>query len=197
MANWIETLNALDYLFLLCALLGGIPLIIRFIMLFMGADFGGDSILDADVDAPDMGDGFDADASLRFLSLHGITSFLMMFGLVGYALYRHNEAGALVSLGGATAAGLACFWVIGWLFKSIAKLQHSGTLDLNHTVGALGSVYLTIHAGQTGRVNVEVDGRLREFDAVAASGLELPTGTLIRVVRRNGNVLVVEPTEAS
>lgn len=195
MESWFSNLNGLDLFFLGCALLGGIPLLIRFVLQFMGADLGDESALNADFESADGGAEFDADASLKFLSLHGITSFLMMFGLVGYALYRQSEVGAAWSLGGATIAGYASFWVIGKLFAFIANMQSSGTVDTSLAVGSKGKVYTTIHPDKTGSVMVTVQGRLREYDAASADKETIKTGTLIRVTEVNGHILIVTPIQ--
>ncbi|WP_147821280.1 NfeD family protein [Salidesulfovibrio onnuriiensis] len=195
MGDWIAGLNGLDIFFLICALVGGIPILIRFLMLFMGVDFAGDDMLDADFESGDGGDGFDPDASLRFISLHGLTSFLMMFGLVGYALYRQSQVGAAYSLIGGTVAGFVSFWVIAKIFKLIAGLQSSGTLEISTTLGCEGQVYLTIPPNDTGQVTVQVDNRLREFSAASETNEEIKTGTRIQVVRISGNILIVKPIQ--
>lgn len=192
MGDWLAGLNSLDLFFLICSLVGGIPIVIRFLLMFMGADFAGDELLDADFDSEGGGTDFDPDSSLRFLSLHGLTSFLMMFGLVGYALYRQSEVGATYSLIGGTVAGFVSFWVIARIFKLIAGLQSSGTMRITDTLGCEGQVYATIPSDDTGQVTIEVQNRLREFNAASETNEEIKTGTRIQVVRISGNILVVK-----
>ncbi|QGY41026.1 hypothetical protein GM415_13115 [Pseudodesulfovibrio cashew] len=195
MGAWFNNLNGLDIFYLICALAGCIPLLARFALQFLGADFGDEAAMHADFESPDGGDAFDTDASLKFLSLHGLSSFFMMFGLVGYALYRQSEVGAALSLLGAAAAGLASFWVIGRLFKLMASMQHSGTINISQAVGSEGKVYTTIHPNKTGSVMVTFLGRLREYDAASADNSEIRTGTRIRVTEVSGNILVVTPIQ--
>lgn len=193
--TFLESLNGLDIFFLICALAGGIPLIIRFILQFMGADFGDDATMSADFESPDGGDSFDTDASLKFISLHGLTSFLMMFGLVGFALYRQSEVGAAYSLLGGSAAGFISFWVIGKIFRVVASMQSSGTIEMSQAVGSEGKVYTTIRPDKTGSVMITCMGRLREYDASSANNQEIKTGARIRVTEVSGNVLVVTPIQ--
>lgn len=188
---WFGNFNGLDTFFIVCALVGGIPLLIRFVLQFMGADFGDEAALDADFESPDGETDFDADASLKFVSLHGITSFLMMFGLVGYALYRQSEVGAGFSLLGGTIAGFASFWVISKIFIILANMQSSGTIEIKNAIGSEGKVYTTIKPDKIGSVMVTFQGRLREHDASSANNQELKTGTRIRVTAISGNILVV------
>jgi membrane protein implicated in regulation of membrane protease activity len=191
MTHAFADFNGFEIFFLLCAVVGGFFVLVRLVLQFLGADTHVDGDLDVDmnIDAHHA----DSDVGFKLLSVHGLTSFLMMFGLVGLALYRQSKVGFLGSLIGACLAGLASVWVIGRLFALFNRLQSSGTLPTSQAVGCTGTVYLNIPAGGTGRVTINFHNRLREFDAVARDGGgELLTGTPIKVVQVHSNVLVVE-----
>jgi membrane protein implicated in regulation of membrane protease activity len=115
-----------------------------------------------------------------------------LFGLVGLALYRQSQAGEVISIIGAVVAGSISVWIISKIFQTATQLQSSGTLKTSDAVGSTGTVYLNIPAGGTGRVSLNFQNRLREFDATEKNGNELSTGTPIRVVQVNANILVVE-----
>lgn len=196
MAEWFTALDAMEVLFLLCALAGGLPLIVMFIMQVVGAghdaDMDYDSDFDMEVDGADVGHSADfADLSFKFMSFKGLTSFLMMFGLVGFPLYRQNHFGPWISIAGGVVAGLLSVWVMSRLFKSFSKLQSSGTMQTARAVGSKGEVYLTIKEGTTGMVTINFQDRLREFEAVSVNGKELKTGTRVEVVEVSGSTLVV------
>ncbi len=184
MANLFSNLNGLEIFFVSCAVVGAIFVGIKLVLQFMGAAGDVDTHLDAHHP--------DSDVGFKLLSFHGLTSFLMMFGLVGLALYRQNRAGALIAMVGAVAAGLASVWIIGRIFGFAGRLQSSGTLETAAAVGSTGTVYSNISAGGTGRVTINFNGRLREFDAAAVDKAEIATGTPIRVVRVDANILIVE-----
>jgi dihydrofolate reductase len=95
-----------------------------------------------------------------------------------------------VSLAGALTAGAFSLWVIQKLFRSMLRLQSSGTVSLYAAVGSEGSVYLTV-GKDGGSVQINFANRLREFEAVSADGAILPTGTAIRVQGVSANTLVV------
>jgi membrane protein implicated in regulation of membrane protease activity len=185
-----SNLAGLEIFFLFCAAVGGFFVLVRLIMQFMGVDHDADPTAEApvDVDAQHV----DSDIGFKFLSLHGLTAFFMMFGLVGFALFRQSNLGHLISILGAMAAGFASVWVIGRLFAAVGRLQSSGTVPLRNTVGCEGSVYLSIPAGGTGKVMVTVNNRLREFDATTKDAAGLKTGAAVRVVAVSGDKLVVE-----
>ena len=191
-----SSLAGLEIFFLACAAIGGVFVLIRLVTQFMGGDVDGDvdTGVDIHVDAGADVDAHHADSDIgfKFLSLHGLTSFFLMFGLTGFALFRQSNAGHLVSILGAMAAGSASVWIIGRLFAMIGKLQSSGTVPLRNAVGCEGSVYLNIPPNGVGKVMITVNNRLREFDATAKDHSEIKTGANIRVVAVSGDKLVVE-----
>jgi membrane protein implicated in regulation of membrane protease activity len=194
MAAFFNRLNGVELFFLFCAVIGGVFVLIRFVVMMIGLDHGIDG---------DLGDGAhdfdghhaDSDVGFKLLSLQGITSFLMMFGLVGMALYHESRVGVVFSMTGALAAGLVSVWVIAKMFSLMVRLQSSGTISIESTVGAQGKVYLTIPENGSGRVLINVHNSLREYDAVTQDKRQLATGVPIRVVWVDGNVLVVEAIE--
>ncbi len=193
MGSFFSTLNGLEIFFLVCAVTGGSLFLIKLILQLAGGDHGFDHG-DGDIGHGDASTDShaDSDASFKVFSLHGITSFFMMFGLVGFAFYRESHVGAIPSIAGAFAAGSATVWVIAKLFSAMYGLQSSGTLDITSAVGSEGTVYLTIPANGAGAVMVGVKNRTREFNAVAQDKQEIKSGERIRVVWVNGNILVVE-----
>jgi membrane-bound ClpP family serine protease len=179
-----------EIFFLICASVGGFFVVVKMFFQFLGGD--SDTHIDTDMQI-DSGSGHvDSDIGFKLLSLHGLSSFLLMFGLVGLALYHESRFGVAIAVAGGVAAGLAAVWVIGKLFKIAVGLQSSGTLPTMWAVGCSGTVYLRIPEQGTGRVNISFENRLREFDAVSIDGKTIPTGTAIKVVQVNANVLVVE-----
>jgi membrane protein implicated in regulation of membrane protease activity len=183
MMEYLNSLSPLEKFYFGCALFGGAMFILRTILTFVG--------ISAD-DDPDAALG-DADVAFKFLSIHGLTAFFMMFGLVALALSRENHVSPAVAIAGGAAAGLFTTWVIGKLFFGMKKLQSDGTLRLEKAVGHEGSVYLTIKAGSAGQVRISIEDRLRHLTAIAEDGAEIPTGARVSVVRVvDGGTLVVK-----
>lgn len=183
--------NGVEIFFLICAIIGTVFVLLKFAMQLIG--LGYDSSADVHVGGHDIDSHHsDSDAGFKFLSMHGITSFLMMFGLVGLAFYRQSQVGIFISIVGASVAGFASVWIIGRLFILSIKLKSSGTIQIDSAVGAQGKVYLKIPKDGTGRVLVNIRNSLREYDAKTNEDIDLDTGTPIRVVWVDGNVLVVE-----
>lgn len=190
MLSTISGFNGLETFFLATAIIGGFFVLIKLILQFIGGDIDTEIGTDGDLDINT--EHADSDVGFRVLSMQGLSSFFMMFGLVGLALYRQSQAGGIMSIAGAVAAGLASVWVIGLLFRMASRLQSSGTLQTCNAVGSTGIVYLTIPEGGIGRVSINFNNHLREFDATEVNGGKVPTGTPVHVVKVNGNILVIE-----
>jgi membrane protein implicated in regulation of membrane protease activity len=194
MQEFYATLSPLQKFFLFCALLGGVVFMIRIVLMVAG--LGGHDIHDgsglAHADAHS-----DSDSSFKLFSLHGLTGFFMMFGLVGLAMSRQFWIPDLAAAAGGIVAGLFTVWVIGKIFVTMARLQSDGTLSINSAVGQQGRVYLRIPSGGTGQVQVPCQGRLMIYDAVASGKEELKTGEPVLVIDvTGGNLLVVEKAQA-
>ena len=184
MTAFFSGFSMLEMFFLICAVIGAFFVFTRFIMQLIGAG--------TDADIPMDEQHADSDTGFQLLSLYGLSSFFMMFGMVGLALYRQSQAGTVFSIIGAVAAGLAAVWIIGKIFKTATRLQSSGTLQTSDAVGCQGTVYLTIPQGGVGRVTLNIRNHLREYDAAGGRGEQIGTGTLVRVVEVKGTTLIVE-----
>lgn len=145
---------------------------------------------DTDFDA-----GHDSDY-LGILSIRGLLAFGMFLGWTGLVVMQAGFGMAAALVAGALA-GLLASWLAWRLILLLLRLQVSGTLDPERVVGQTGSVHLRIPAKQNGmgKVMVEVQGALRELDAVSEAG-EIPTGSSILIVGRTADgAFVAQPFE--
>ena len=200
----VGSFDAIEKFFAFCAIAGGLLVAIRFGLMFMGSDTDADvGHFDLDVHAEGGGDDFhagadtpggmhvDADQSLRLFSLHNLSAFFLMFGLVGLAIYRARPE-LTMALVGASTAGFVSVWILSYIFMGFHRMQGSGTIDLKQAVGCEGRVYLTIPASGVGRVTVNIGNRMMELDARSSDGLAISTDTSVRVTAINVNILTVE-----
>jgi len=181
MHEWFAAHSGLEQFFLLCAIVGGVVVLLRLLLSLIGLGEH-DGALDSTHDS--------SDAGFQILSIQAISSFFTLFGLVGYTLYHNAHLGLPVTLLGAVAAGAATVWIMGRIFMLMLKLQSSGSVGIDAALGCEGTVYVTV-TGAGGSVQVNVANRLREFDATSVDGAVLPSGTPIRVERIAGTQLVV------
>jgi len=196
MDSWFGHLNGIETFFFLCAFAGGLFVALRMTLLFLGIEGDSGAELDVNIDEIDIHHA-DSDIGFKLLSLQSLSSFLLMFGLVGLALYRENKEGFLISLAGALLAGMTAVWAISKLFMLFQKLQSSGTIMPDDAIGAQGKVYLTIPENGTGRVLVYVQNRLREYDAKSINNTKIDTGQIIHVLKTQGPILIVTEPDVS
>jgi len=188
MTVFFDSLLALEKVYFISALAGGLTFVIIMSLQFFGADMDFDS--DTDVDVGDTSGT--ADLSFKLLSVNGLSAFFMIFGLTGLALMRDLHMEWFESIFGATAAGAAMVWVLKKLFAVFAGLKSSGTIKIENAVSEEGTVYLNIPSEGVGKVQVPIQGRLRTMEAVSADGIELKTGDRVKVVQVvSGNTLKV------
>lgn len=187
----LTDLTLVDLIYLICAVIGLVLLIVRLALQFLGADHDGDVGNAGDIGDAGGGDMGHGDVGFKLLSVQGLMGFFLLFGLVGLAMPKQSGAGIALSFVAATAAGLFTVWLLAKLFAMMLKLQSSGTLSMEDAVGCRGEVYLNIPEKGIGIVMVKVSGRLREFEAMEKDGGGLPTGTPITVSGLSGSRLLV------
>jgi membrane protein implicated in regulation of membrane protease activity len=202
-------------LFTICAVVGGTILICQFLLTVVG--LGGDHGVDYGHDlAHDFsaGEGHDAaggdhaagdshhDAAhghssswlFAVISFRTLVAAITFFGLVGLAAQSFQQAVG-VQLLLAAAAGIGAMYGVHWLIRMISRLGEDGTLRVRTAVGQEGTVYVPIAGGraQAGKIQLRLQNRLVDYEAVTSAAERLPTGTKVRVVGIAGNVLEVEP----
>ena len=205
-------MTTLEYIYLACAIAGAIIFGVRIVLMFVGG-FGGDTDMDLDVGVDDVDFGDidmdldgadfdlseasaasdlgDTDLSFRFLSVQGISSFIMMFGIVGLAIAK-APIHPVFSLFAGISAGLFTVWITSLIFIAATSLQSDGTMRMKSAVGETGKVYLRISGDEAGKVQVVVQGALRVLDAYSADGTPIPTGANVEVVDVRDTALVVK-----
>ena len=162
--EYATSLSGLPFVYGICAVVGGCLFLVVMVLMFIGIEF--------DIDALADGSGH--------VSLHGISGFFTLFGLVG--LYLDSQGhGALVSSMGGTGAGGVMFLAVSRIIMAMKKLESSGNITVDQTVGAKGSVYAEILSGESGAVTIFIGDRERRYDAVTDEPTGLKTGDLIEV----------------
>ena len=204
MTDYLAGLNFLEKIYLVCAILGGGFFILRTILMFAGfgdtdtdvdmdstnPDHGGNHI--EDFDQGDHGHQGDVDGGLKLLTIQGITAFIMMFGLTGFAFSRSSFFGTIVTSIISLVVGLFGMWLIAKGFALMRSLQSTGTMRIYDAMGEEGTVYLTIPADGVGKIQIVVSGRLMVMDAVSQDKVELKTGARVCVSEiTSGGMLAV------
>ena len=181
-------ITGIDVFFAAMAVIGTILFTIYFALVLLGGVAEG--LADA-IPFVDASFELDAEGVFHMLTIQGLLSFMMMFGIFGLAVSQ-GDYGALPAIMAGSIAGIASMWVVGKVFQAIAGLETDGTVVHNQAHGAKGTVYRTIKPGQSGQVQVEFQDALRTCEAVAEDeNLTIETGKFILVVGNIAEVLVV------
>lgn len=192
MINWWNSMIPAQQILALIAIPSTLILIVQTVMVLIGLGDGGDG---GDVDADDVLDGDTDDGGLGLFSVRGIVAMLCIMGWSGVALLETSLPKA-ISILIAFVLGVATLVGMALLMKAVYRLQSSGNIDLGNAIGKVGQVYIPIPAGgkSSGKVNITVQERLTECDAITVSDTVLETGSYVRVTAvGEGGVLVVEP----
>ena len=121
--EYATSLTGLPLMYGICAVIGGCLFLILMVLMLIGIEFDFDALAD--------GSGH--------VSLHGISGFFTLFGIVG--LYLNSQGyGALVSSAGGIGAGGMMFLAVSRIIMSMRKLESSGNIAVDQAVGARGSV---------------------------------------------------------
>ena len=136
----------------------------------------------------------DTGAGFQFFTLKNLVAFFTIFGWSGIASINAGNSKTitiLISL----ACGLIMMAIMASLFYYISKLVSSGTLKMENALHAIGEVYLTVGANRSsiGKVQIKVQGALRELEALTDSEKDLTQGNVVKVVEvtKNG-ILIIE-----
>ena len=207
----LENLTTFQTIFFVIAASSTIILFIQMIMAIIGiggetdtdlGGVGGDVDVDIDIDTDIDSDaglgeramGGPVDTGLRLFTLKGIMSFLMLGSWVGFSLSRNGIHEVIATLF-ALASGMVALVLMAKVMQGLMRLQSDGTLRINNALGQTGQVYIRIPASEQGmgKVNVTVQERLCEFDAVTEEDEMIKTGEMVYVIDvKPGNILVVE-----
>ena len=186
-------IGGIDILFAAMAIVGTFLFLIYFALILIGgvAD-GALGAVGVDIDL-EMG----AEGVFNMLTIQGLLSFMMMFGIFGLAASQADQNAIIAILAG-SIAGVASMWIVGKVFQAVASLETDGTVVHSEAIGAKGTVYRRIEPGQTGQVQVEFQSALRTCNAVAEDDtMRLDTGKFVTVVGNISEMLIVRPLSIS
>ncbi|MGV3605765.1 MAG: NfeD family protein [Planctomycetaceae bacterium] len=208
-------------IFLFFAVLGSVLLIGQFILTVLGfmqdaelvddipEDMDTDALTSEFNDATDaVGDGGDAshhshgqghDSTWLFgvISIRTLIAAAAFFGWIGLTAEGAGQ-GPVASTVWGSIAGVAAMFGVHYLLKQMSRLAEDGTMKIAKAIGQHGTVYIPIAAsrGQAGKVQLKVQSRLMEFEAITNSDQRLGTGQKVRVVGVQGTTLEVIPEES-
>jgi hypothetical protein len=180
---WIQ-LQGFELILWCIALLFSLLFFIQTIIsLFIG---GGDGDID------EMGSDGHGDAT-QFFTIRNMIAFFTMFGWSGLAAYKSGIPNAWVIVI-AVASGVVMVSLLYFIMSKANRLRQSGTLQTKNAVSKIGETYLRIPAKRNGigKVQIHVQGRLMELEAMTDDAEDIATGKPIKVISTlNERILLV------
>ncbi|MBR5275065.1 MAG: hypothetical protein IKU33_07495 [Bacteroidales bacterium] len=191
MTEWWTSLDLFMKILWCIAIASSLIFIIETVLTFIGADVEMD--MDTDFDIAD--GGFEGDPSMNLYTFRNLVNFLLGMSWTAILLNEQMKSKALLMLI-AFAVGAAIVFAVMMMFKGLSKMQQSGNINVfESAVGCSGKVYLTVpgeRKGQ-GKVQININNSVREYDALTDSEDDLKTGTSIKVTEvLDASTLLVE-----
>lgn len=189
-------MDLVGQIFAIIAIPSTLVLVVQTVLLLFGIgdnglDTDGDVDTDTDIDTDSDGGG----DGLALFSLRGIMAMAAVGGWSGLVMHK-ADLNIVLTIALALVFGVATLVAIAYIMKLASRLQSSGNIDLGMAVGKSGTVYIPIPAKMqgSGKINLTLQDRFIEADAVTACERKLATGEKVRIVATDeANVLVVEP----
>ncbi|HEY6502496.1 MAG TPA: hypothetical protein VIZ28_00855 [Chitinophagaceae bacterium] len=186
-SSWWQSMIFFEKIFWVIALLFSLLFLIQAILSFTSGN--------GDVSAGDADDyiGDDDGIGYQFFTIKNLIAFFTVFGWTGIACIK-GGMDKIPTIAIALVAGSLMVLIMAFLFRSMSKLKHSGTLQVKNAIGVIGETYLFIPAGRGGfgKVHVKVQGSLHELQAITDDEQQIATGKLVKVIDViNDSILLV------
>ena len=189
MTEWWEALAQIEKVYWGIALVASLFFVIVAIGTFIG---GFDA--DVDMDAVDVDIDGDTGIGFQFFSFKNMIGFFTLFAWSGLASINAGNSHTITVVI-STICGLAMMFLMAWLFFFMSKMAESGTLKISNAIGSVGEVYITIGKDRSfsGKIQIKVQGSLRELDAISDEDVDLTQGNMVKVLEViSGELLLVE-----
>lgn len=192
----------LSVMYLVAAVIGGTVLVCQFAMALFGlghdsgdfshdggSGFAGDAHVGGDFhgdhfgDAHDAGQHADSTHSFAVISFRTVVAASAFFGVTGLSTLNAGFPATTTFVLAVIAGAVAMYGMYG-LLRIIAGLGTAGNERIGNAIGARATVYIPIPAtgGGAGKVQLSMQNRIVEYQAVTEDAESLKTGEEVEVV---------------
>ncbi len=119
-------------------------------------------------------------------------AFLCIGGWSGI-VFAGTDMGSALAIFLAILCGFAALVGMAYMLKLILSLQSSGNINLANAIGKVGQVYIPIPGDRkgSGKVNVIIQDKYTEINAITNEPETLKTGEAVRIVSTDETGLLV------
>jgi hypothetical protein len=202
----------METLFLLCAIIGGTVLVLQFAMtvLGIGGDHGDGGDAGVDVGSHDFSgdvhgghhdagghDGAAHDSAagdhahdqhstvwfFKVITFQTLVAAVAFFGIAGKAA-QSADLSDVTSLIIALGTGVAAMYGVYYMIRGLHKFNADGTVQIGRAIGQPATVYIPIPASNSGagKVQMNLQNRIIEFQAMTHHQERLPSGAKVKVI---------------
>ena len=136
--------------------------------------------------------GLDDCSGADLFTIKNIVNFFVGFGWAGVSFRSYIESDLLLVLISLLVG--VCFVIIFIvIFKQLMKLESNSAVGADACVGRTADVYLRIPANRSGKgkIQLSLNGAVREFDAVTDESEPIPSGSVVTVKEVVGKSLLL------
>ena len=160
---------------------GGVLIVLLLLSIIGGLDLDLD-VGDTEVDA----DGGGLGLVKGFLTFISVASWV-----IKVMLTMQQSTGLALVIG--IISGAVAFLLLNYLLRLLIRNEENVNWSYEDAMMQRGEVYLKIPGQmETGLVNIEIKGVMRELKARAVDKAEIPTGSPVIVVDLDGDIVVVQ-----
>ena len=185
MNEWFAAFEPFEKVYWSIALIASAIFIVLIILTFVGGEVDDIGDVDSDIEG-------DTGIHFQFLSFKNLIGFFTLFGWSGIACIGEGLSKGMTILI-STACGLLMMAIMASLFYYLGKLNSSGSLKIENALNQIGEVYLTIGANRSriGKVHINIQGGMRELDALTDEPSDLHQGDIVTVVQVTGTGILI------
>lgn len=185
MEEWFFAMSTFEKVYWTIALISSFVFFFLLVLTFLGGEVEDVGDVDAEIES-DTGIGF------QFLSFKNLMGFFTIFGWTGISSINAGYT-AGVTLTISIGCGLLMMVAMASLFYYLGKLTSSGSLVIENALHTVGEVYLTIGANRSriGKVQINVQGSLRDLEALTDENEDLKQGDIIQVTEITSNGILI------
>jgi membrane protein implicated in regulation of membrane protease activity len=185
MNEWFAAFEPFEKVYWSIALIASAIFIVLIILTFVSGDLDDTGDVDSDIEG-------DTGIHFQFLSFKNLIGFFTLFGWSGIACIGEGLSKGMVILI-STICGLLMMAIMASLFYYLGKLNSSGSLKIENALNQIGEVYLTIGANRSriGKVHINIQGGMRELDALTDEPTDLHQGDIITVAQITGTGILI------
>ncbi|MCB0452822.1 MAG: hypothetical protein KDC94_08000 [Aequorivita sp.] len=185
MNEWFTAFEPFEKVYWSIALIASAIFIVLIILTFVGGEMDDTGDVDSDIEG-------DTGIHFQFLSFKNLIGFFTLFGWSGIACIGEGLSKGMTILI-STVCGLLMMTIMASLFYYLGKLNSSGSLKIENALNQIGEVYLTIGANRSriGKVHINIQGGMRELDALTDEPSDLRQGDIVTVVQVTGTGILI------